>query len=268
MFPEFVAAPDHGHVADVGVFVKGAAEVGKQNNARHMPSIARSNRVGDIVCKASSLVDFHPSSAYGAPVRWFIAAAAMLVLGSGCRSSSGYPSNADYALPRSVRLTLHGVTIAMGKYDGTAWDGPGRIAPGQAQKLSIALGTPNPYAQVIAILSDPVNQALAKPEVLGRAMLVRATGFDSSIALKAPRDTFTPQFAGPPSWGGIPLDGTVRLSVELSDDDVLFPDPMGSFQLNTADLVYALRAQNIVNVRVDGQTNRQILFAAISAMPE
>jgi hypothetical protein len=217
-------------------------------------------------------------------MRWVIVLA-ILVLASGCRSSSRghssgtnnvvprlhfpqkYPSPVPQ-LPRSVRVMLHGVTIAMGKYDGTAWDGPGRIAPGQAQKLAIALGTPNPYAQVIAILSDPVNQALAKPEVLGRAMLVRATGVDSPIPLNAQRDTFTPQFANLPSWAGVPLDGSVRLNVELTDDDMMFPDPMGTFQLNTQDMLVALRAQNIVYVRVDGQTNRQILFAAISVMPE
>ena len=196
----------------------------------------------------------------------------------GCRSSSpGYGSaNAGYSsqgpavpvMPRSVRVSLHGVTIAMGKFDGTMWDGPGHVPAGQLQRLGLALGATNPYAVVISILGEPVNQALEKPEVFGQAMLVTGAGYGPPTQLSARRDTFTPDFGGPPSWSGVPLNGTVRLSVTLTDDDLFFPDPMGSFQLNERDLVQALREGRVAQIRVAEQTSNQILFAAISVMGE
>ncbi|UQA57040.1 hypothetical protein [Polyangium aurulentum] len=127
---------------------------------------------------------------------------------------------------------------------------------------------PNPYAEVAAILSDPVNQALAKPEVIGEAWLVTASGYSHGVSLSAQRDTFTPQFAGPPTWSGVPFDGSVRLDVSLTDRDFMFNDPIGSFQLNREDLLYALREGRVVQVRVHDQTSRQVLFAAISVMGE
>ncbi|MDC3961579.1 hypothetical protein [Polyangium jinanense] len=171
-------------------------------------------------------------------------------------------------MPTSVRLTLHGVTIAMGKMDGSEWDGFGRIAPGQLERLATALGAPNPYAEVLAILAAPVNQALAKPEVIGRAMLLTAAGYGPPTQLRAQRDTFTPTFSGPPSWSGVSTNGATRLSVEVADNDAFFPDPVGSFQINSADIMRAVREGRVVQIRVDNQTSRQILFAAISAMPE
>jgi hypothetical protein len=173
-----------------------------------------------------------------------------------------------YTLPATARLTLHGVTVGLGKFDGHEWDGPGQVAPGQVRRLALVLSAPNPYAQVAAILADPVNQSLSKPEVLGRAMLLTSRGFGPPTKLDAQRDTFTPLFTGPPTWSGVPFDGSTRLSVELSDDDVMFSDPIGSFQINNADMAAALHEGRVVQVQVDDQTNSQVLFAAISVMPE
>lgn len=171
-------------------------------------------------------------------------------------------------LPATIRLMLHGVTIAMGKIDGTTWDGPGRIAPGQAERLALALGSSNPHAIVLGILGDPVNQALAKPEVIGKAFCHSSAGSSPIVSLRAQRDTFTPQFDGPPTWMSVPLNEQARLHVDLTDDDIAFPDPIGSFQINARDMLLALREQKVVHVRVDSQTNRQVLFAAISVMPD
>jgi hypothetical protein len=66
----------------------------------------------------------------------------------------------------------------------------------------------------------------------------------------------------------VPFDGSVRLAVSLTDRDLMFPDPIGSFQINREDMLYALREGHIVQVRVHDQTSRQVLFAAISVMGE
>ncbi|MDI1448612.1 hypothetical protein [Polyangium sp. 6x1] len=58
------------------------------------------------------------------------------------------------------------------------------------------------------------------------------------------------------------------MSVEVADNDAFFPDPVGSFQINNADIMRAVREGRVVQIRVDNQTSRQILFAAMSAMPE
>jgi hypothetical protein len=167
-----------------------------------------------------------------------------------------------------VRLYLHGVTIALGKFDGMRWDGPGKVEPAQMQRLVLALGAANPYAAVAAVLGEPANRALARPEVLGKATLWTADGTGPATVLSAERDTFTPTFSGPPSWSGVPLDGTARLNVELADSDMMFNDPIGTFQINRDDMLHALQEGRVVQVRVDGQTSNQVLFAAISVMPE
>ncbi len=86
--------------------------------------------------------------------------------------------------------------------------------------------------------------------------------------LTAQADTFTPQFQGPPTWRDVPFDGTSRITVDLLDDDMVDDDPVGSFQIGPEDMLEAFRAGNVYQVRVDAQTNEQVLFAAISVMSE
>jgi hypothetical protein len=89
------------------------------------------------------------------------------------------------------------------------------------------------------------------------------------VALAAQQDTFTPQFQGPPSWSHVAFDGSTRLAVELKEKDLLVADDaVGTFVIGPRDMLEALHAGKVHQVRVDDQTNGQVLFAAISVMAE
>jgi hypothetical protein len=182
----------------------------------------------------------------------------------GC-SSQG----AEYAgeIPESGTLRLHGVTVAPCKYGGAAWDGPGQLAPDEVGVLGTLLKGRVPYVEFAKALATPAAQALDKPEVQGDARLLRPSE-EVPTMLTAQEDTFTPQFAPTPTWQRVPFDGSVRLAVNLVDDDIVGVDPVGTFQIGPDDMIEALRAGNVHQVRVDGQTNQQVLFAAISVMVE
>ena len=183
-----------------------------------------------------------------------------------------YPGQVPPAVPQApsfARVTLVGITFAPNKPDGTQWDGPGRVSAEDVQLIAGALGAADPYAAVLAVLSKPTIQALEKPDAGGTAALVSARGGPGpTTVLNAARDSFTPQFVGPPTWNHVPLDGSVRLRVEVIDRDAVFDDPAGVFEVNRDDMLRALQAGRVYQVRVADQTTRQVLFAGISVMAE
>jgi hypothetical protein len=120
---------------------------------------------------------------------------------------------------------------------------------------------------MLAVLTDPLNDALSKPDPLGRAELVGPLGASQQRVLVAQQNTFTPQWATA-GWAHVPLDGSTRIRVQLWDEDPANNDPMGTFEVNADDLLAALRAERVHHVRVDEQTHGQVLFAAISVFAE
>lgn len=191
----------------------------------------------------------------------------MLAVGLAACSSPARPARRP-TRPAFARVYLVGVTVAPNKYDGTPWDGPGRVAPDIVHAIAVALGAPDAFAAVLATLGRPAIAALEKPETRGRATLLTSKGASPPLPLLAQRDAFTPQWQGTPSFGHVPLDGSTRVHVELLDNDIAFDDPMGAFDLNAADLLAAIRVGRVFHVRVAEQTNKQILFAAVSVIPE
>ena len=170
--------------------------------------------------------------------------------------------------PAFVRLTLLGVTFGLGKVGGTQWDGNGQFSREDADLIVNALAAANAYAAVATVLLRPSIQAMEKPEPSGTARLVTTAGHGLETKLMADRDTFTPNWQGPPSWSHVATNGSVRLEVRLTDRDIQFDDPAGTFQISAADILAALQSGHVYQVRVAEQTNRQVLFAGISAMAE
>lgn len=170
-------------------------------------------------------------------------------------------------LPRFARVAFVGLLAGPGKVDGTQWDGPGgAVSREDWQQVAVALGAANPYAAVIGVFAGPTLQALEKPDCGGSAVLTSSAGTGTQWTLTKKQDTFTPQWGA--TWDHVPLDGTARIRVEVIDHDLFFNDPMGIFEVPSASIHAALAAGKVLPVRVEDQTNRQILFALISAQAE
>jgi hypothetical protein len=187
----------------------------------------------------------------------------------GCGPSPGASGAESYggSLPASGRVMLHGVTIAPSKFGGELWDGMGTLEPSQIDLFGNLIRGRVPYVEIAKALAAPANEALDKPDVKGRARLIGALD-GATVLLTGQPDTFTPQFQGPPTFRDVPFDGSSRLGVELFDDDMVDDDPVGSFQLGPDEMLEAFRAGNVYQVRVDTQTNGQVIFAAISVLAD
>ena len=66
----------------------------------------------------------------------------------------------------------------------------------------------------------------------------------------------------------VPVDSDVRIAVTLWDLDLVNDDPIGSVEINSSDLKDALAAQQKFEVRVDDQTDGQLLFIGISVVQQ
>ncbi|NUP12329.1 MAG: hypothetical protein HOW73_40300 [Polyangiaceae bacterium] len=150
------------------------------------------------------------------------------------------------------------------KTGGGGWDIGGRDASQAMGAIGDALRLPDPFPQIMAILSGPLVNGVERPEIFGNARLVTWQGDGSIISFSAQRDTLTPQFAPQPRFQ-IDLSGSTRIEVHLLDEDLEFHDPVGHFQIGANEARVALRANRIVPVRVAEQTSRQVLFVNISA---
>lgn len=169
--------------------------------------------------------------------------------------------------PRFARVAFVGLLAGPGKVDGTQWDGPGGTVNREDwQQVATALGATNPYAAVIGVFAGPTIQALEKPDCGGSAVLSSSAGTGTEWVLTKKQDTFTPQWAA--TWDHVPLNGSARIHVEVIDHDLFVNDPMGVFEIPSASIHAALAAGKVLPVRVEDQTNRQILFALITAQAE
>jgi hypothetical protein len=176
---------------------------------------------------------------------------------------------------RWVTVQIVDAIIAPGKADGTTWDGFGTIPSDVLTDVDQALAAINPVEGILAVLAGPaLNGALIsvdKPDPYGVA---QATTFgvvgdtywivDRTHALP---DTYTPIW---PTFGytNVPIDSDVRIAVEIWDQDISDDDPIGVAQINSADLKAALAAQAKYEVRVDDQTDGQLLFIGVSVVQQ
>jgi hypothetical protein len=201
---------------------------------------------------------------------WLEAAVLLLVALPACgrggqRGHTQTPAQA--AVPALVTVTFIGVTVAPFKSGGTPWDAGVSPPPQAVGRLAKALGATSPQAAVVAVaalLGEGAFSALEKPEVFGTAELVANGTTVDPRSLRGARDTFTPTWRQPPVWRNVPTNGSVRIRVTLTDEDLAFDDPMGGFELTAPDFIAALQAGAITSIQVAAQNSNQILFAQIS----
>ncbi|WP_411280192.1 hypothetical protein [Gemmatimonas sp.] len=133
--------------------------------------------------------------------------------------------------------------------------------------MLVAMGAANPAAALGAFLADASLAALAKPEVKGFAEVY--TGGAMPVRVQIPRDnrdSFAWSWANPPTWARVQFNAGTRLRVHLIDEDLMFDDPIGDAEIGHRVLLAALKSEKIYQVKVDDQTQGQILFLGVSVV--
>jgi hypothetical protein len=167
------------------------------------------------------------------------------------------------------RVAITDITVGLAKADGRPWDGPGgSVTDGDYQALAAALGAIDPVAAVAPILARPSVAALDKPEVKLTATLFLGTGRQDSQVARGQRDSMRPMLSPEPTWQHLPLDSSVRIQVDVIDEDFAFDDPVGTFIINGQDLQIAARKGKVYQLVVADQTGRSVLFVGLNVIPE
>lgn len=169
--------------------------------------------------------------------------------------------------PTFASVSLVGVTIGPGKSDGSQWDGFFSMPAGLALEVARNMEAPNDYMVTLDLLNR-ASQGLAKPDIYGETQLLVGGTVASSLVLPlGAEDSFSPTWTHI-GWQHVPLDEDVRLRVSLMDEDMTSDDPVGVFELSTADLRAAMNAGTVLQVDVAAQTQQQVLFCAIAVAKE
>jgi hypothetical protein len=194
-----------------------------------------------------------------------VALALLTALLSGC-------GPAPQRLPDRVNIALIDATIGPGTAQGKAWDGPGTVPIAALQEVSRLLATAPMRGKaeeaaktgaVIAEITAAIANVLARPDPRGQVELL-VGGASRRLLLPERRDTLRPTWQGV-SFDQVPLVEGMRLRIQLFDaDDIGSDDPIGTAELTHEDIVAALTHEQVVQIRVDQQTQGQLLFVGIS----
>ena len=194
-----------------------------------------------------------------------------IVIAIAIGSLSCAPANSVRGpLPPFVEVSLLGVTVAPFKRDHTSWDAQLPVSSAIVDRVSRAIAAPSEaeaLAKVITALADPAVASLERPEVKGTAWIAGQGKAREQRTIFATQNTFTPLFQPYLTWPSVPTDGATTIHVVLIDDDLVFDDPMGSFDLNLSDFARAYDEARVVEVPVHRQTDGQVLFAKIAVRP-
>lgn len=173
----------------------------------------------------------------------------------------------------TVTITLTQVFITTQLPDGTAWDGPPQQVQDEVLDLAIQLINQRlPVTELFNELLRAFGNALLDifdaPDPFGRADLVGPWPDDLSVQLPAIQDTHSPRWGV--TWQNIPLvpGEDIRLTVDLTDEDVAFDDDIGSAELSVDDILLALETGGQAAIPTDWQGSGNILAIAISVRQE
>jgi len=173
-------------------------------------------------------------------------------------------------LPTIVSIEVTGILIGPGKVDGTQWDLSEPVPEEVLEALAAALGYPG-MGQVLDVVQGAAYQALSKPDAFGVANLnPDGRGFDAlfDVALAGindnTEDSFTPNWPMPfPGWQDLPFEPGLAIRVNVRDEDIALHDDIGTATLNYDDLLEAWLAQDSHWIRVEDQTNEQLIAVQV-----
>jgi hypothetical protein len=181
--------------------------------------------------------------------------------------------------PRSVALTsgegqefvtfrLVDVMISPTRLDGKPWNAGAPIDdPGARDRVVSAMNhaaNAKGAYDAASVAIDRIGGVWGRPDVGGTAAVDLGDGKPQTRALDGERGSLTPHFAA--EWDHVPLTHwtTVRMYfVDKNSADI------GAVVLSPLDLAAALKDNGAVHhLRVDDQTNGQILFVGIAVKAE
>ncbi len=177
-------------------------------------------------------------------------------------SSTGDP----FVPPSAVNINLVGAVVRPWDSTGTQWDG---VAVSQQDKDTITALVPN-YGALIAELASLASGAWAPPDPFGAAYIY-INGIEDpklTVAIPTQMDIFKTDFQAGTGWIHVPVDKNMRFGVRLWDEDVVNDDTIGSVELNYEDVIDALKAKQIVQIRTDDQFGGTILYIGVSVLPD
>lgn len=188
-----------------------------------------------------------------------------LTISAGC-------GPAPQRLPNRVHIALIDATIAPGTAQGKSWDGSSQVSFDVLQNVSKLLATMPTQGRVqdatragavVAEIGAAIASRFVPPDPKGYVDLLVA-GTSRRLVLREQQDTFHPTWAGI-AFDQVPLVEGLRMRVQLFDaDDFGSDDPIGTAELTYDDIVEALSYEQVVQIRVDSQTQGQLLFLGIS----
>ena len=204
--------------------------------------------------------------------------AVMVLVSLACAKPA--PPQLDYGPPRVYDVAIVGALVGPGKaIDDAVWDGFGPISREATDDIAalaglFTAGVPTGEQQPLggALLNEVANkfaQGLARPDVYGTFSLVGPASYQDpgryDLASQVFKDTYTPHFGG--GFKGLDFSAGNRIRIELFDEDFENDDPIGTAEINAAHVEYAATEQGVVGIWVGDQTNGQVLFINISAVP-
>lgn len=178
------------------------------------------------------------------------------------------PADSGPALPSYVNIDILSTLLGPSKSDGTSWDSSGTVPSSITDGLAVALGVPG-TGPILNFMASSGVQALSKPDPIGSAQLDVGTGFDPTLNLELANttnnteDTFEPTWPGSPGWISVKLSSGLKVRLTVQDEDLVYNDDVGVATVTYADIVAAWIDGRTYWVRVDSQTNNQLLAVAI-----
>jgi hypothetical protein len=171
-----------------------------------------------------------------------------------------------------VTFRIVDVMISPTRLDGKPWDVAAQLdEPGAREKVVSAMNHAANAKGAYAAASDALGRMGDSwgglPDVGVSASVDPGDGKPQSRAFDGDKDSLTPHFDA--RWDHIPLSHWTTVHMYFVDNDSAGRTDIGAVVLSPLDLAAALKENGKVHhLRVDDQTNGQILFVGISVSPE
>lgn len=180
--------------------------------------------------------------------------------------------------PERVTVEILDALVQPWMADKTMWDGLDSASLEDVQQLAEALAGASPYVTAFDFLAGLANSAYAPPDPYAWAEVWQDGAWVSAIELCSmgnnDEDTFAPVWPGSPEygyakgWSGVRVTPDMRIRTTILDEDFSEHDSIGVVDLNYDDVIAALKAKDVLPIRVDNQGQGQVLFLSISVLPE
>jgi hypothetical protein len=174
--------------------------------------------------------------------------------------------------PATVSIQVIGATVGLAEANGNYWDGFGTVDPSVIAQQTAALASNTPYESVVAVISANAAGGTGPPDPYGTATLYYSGAWTQMITLVAAgneqMNTYFPLFPGPPGWQQVPLAPDLKFSVHLLDEDVIGSEEIGTVEIGLPAIMDALAAGTTWEVFTGDQSQNQLLFVAITVVPD